>query len=56
MKSIQLNISEKAFKRLSNDVVLKKLLPENTTISDNFLSLVIEAIREEKEEKTIDIR
>ena len=56
MKTIQLNISDKAYKKLKTHGTLKNLLPENITLSDSFLHLILEAIREGKEEKTIRLK
>ena len=56
MKTIKLNISEQAFKYLQNTAVIKKLLPDSRSASDTFLLLIIEAIQEGKEEKTIQLR
>ena len=55
MKTIQLNISDDAFKRLSSECTLQWLLPDSVTGSDTFLRLIVEAIKEGKEEKTIQL-
>ena len=55
MKTIQLNITDEAFKRLSSHATLKNLMRESVTTSDTFLLLVIEAMQAGKEEKTIQL-